>query len=326
MFGLVANCLSLILSLIACLSLSLNFDLIVAAGFTRGLVYVPSMDLPLSRIWIGLRGVAVRNFKGRHILTSTEKFVEGDIVISFDSFCDYIDDGLENYIDPEDCDSCASASNGLVTAVIFSTILILPNITTDILRMYPNYDLNCQKVFGSLVSVASALLSLYAWRGYATECYKSFKKGESSVIPFYSNGTLVMEEELEEALQEKFTFDGIIQVFLQWQAGTGLICIYAATLLKFVDIVAVCMIPTPDIAHTRSLQDEYELLYGGTDAATATTTATANICTASNSSSSRSDRGIIATSGDIKSNGNRDSERSGGGDGDHDEEQTTRKE
>merc|ERR1740117_990192 len=104
---------------------------------------------------------------------------ENYFVINFNDLCDVIADDtnqiVESIIDPDNsCDTCANASNGLVTAVIISTLLILPNITTDILRMYPNYDLNCQKFFGSIISLCSMLGSLYAWWGYARSCYRTF--------------------------------------------------------------------------------------------------------------------------------------------------------
>ena len=241
LFGVVANVLSFLLSLVACFSLSLRFDHIVAAGFSKGLGYIEELDIPTSRIWIGLRGVAVRNFQGQGLIN--ENYVEGDVVVPFDKFCDYIDEGLENYMDPDECDSCAEASGGLMTAVIMAALLTLPNIFTDILRMYPNYDLNCQKFFGSMINLASAALSLYTYRGYADQCFRNF----------YDH-TLLVDVDVD--------VDDPTVSFL-WRPGNGLVCIVLATFLKAFDIVAMLLIPAPDIAHSKVLQEEYESLYGG---------------------------------------------------------------
>merc|ERR1711862_177622 len=135
---------------------------------------------------------------------------------------------------------CASASHGLATSVVLSAALLLPNITTDFLRMYPNHDLNCQKFWSTVMILVSIAMSLYTWQGYAEMCFNSFKAGDSTVD----------------------VGSRVLNIRVVWKAGVGLICVVTATLLKLVDLVN-CFIPAPDIAHTRSLQDEYELLYDG---------------------------------------------------------------
>lgn len=259
LFGLVANILSFLLSLFACLSLLLNFNAIVASGFSQGLSYIPELDIPTSRIWIGLRGVAIRNFEAMSILNVD--YVEGDNVLEFDAFCDYVDQGLENFMDPDDCDSCAEASGGLVRAVVVATLLVLPNIFTDILRMYPNYDLNCQKFFGSVLNLASAALSLYAYRVYANQCFRSFYgEGDESAVSLSNN---ILVNNIQENDQSfSLEVDLTLGMSFLWRPGNGLICIVLATFLKAFDIIAMLLIPTPDIAHTKSLQEKYETLYG----------------------------------------------------------------
>jgi hypothetical protein len=54
-----------------------------------------------------------------------------------------------------------------------------------------------------------------------------------------------------------------LDVLYDWRAGNGIICLLLATALKIIDIIAVVLIPTPDIAHTRALQEEYEERYAG---------------------------------------------------------------
>jgi len=229
LFGVVANSLSFLLSLVACASLSMNFNAITFGSFSKGDVFIPAVNVQTSKIWIGLRGVAMRTFKGQALVNPN--YVEGDNVVAFDEFCDLIGNGLENYMDADSCDACAEVSGGLMTSVVMACVLTIPNIFTDILRMYPNYDVNCQKFFGSILNLASSASSLYAWRGYADLCFNNFYD-ESPVVDF------------------------------EWRAGTGLVCIVLATLLKAFDIIAMLVIPTPDLANTQELQEEYETLYG----------------------------------------------------------------
>ena len=136
--------------------------------------------------------------------------------------------------------------------------------------MYPNYDLNCQKCFGTIISLVSMIFSLSAWRGYANSCYRSFTQEDGAVsIPFYlKDGTIaygefgasILDDDNDAAAAVESNTS--IHIQADWMAGIGLICIAVATFLKIIDIVAIWLIPTPLIAHTRHLQDEYEELYG----------------------------------------------------------------
>mmetsp|Transcript_7661 Transcript_7661/g.18770 ORF Transcript_7661/g.18770 Transcript_7661/m.18770 type:complete len:391 (-) Transcript_7661:134-1306(-) len=255
-FGLVANILSCLLSIVACFSLSTNFNNIVAGGFSKGLVYIPGADIPTSRIWIGLRAVAIRNFQGQALIN--RDYVEEDHVIEFDAFCDYVDQGLERYMDPDDCNACDEASGGLMTAVVMAALLTLPNICTDFLRMYPNYDLNCQKFFGSILNLLSMMSSLYAWAGYAKMCFKSFNDETEVALVDTSNATAMNLVSIIS--NPSFTIPTISLAFL-WRPGNGLVCVVLATFLKIFDIVVMLMIPTPELAHNKLLQEEYEALY-----------------------------------------------------------------
>ena len=262
-FGLLANILSLILSLVACFSLSLQFNHITASAFSKGVAYIPELEIPTSRIWIGLRAVAVRNFEGQSLIN--ENYREGDQVVPFGEFCSMVGEGLEYYMDPDECDSCAEASNGLMASVLLATLLIIPNIFTDILRMYPNYDLNCQKFLGSVLNMASAAASLYAYRGYASNCFRAFYPGDDDedteyLLSLASNSTAISA--LISAFREENPDVGALSLSFFWNSGNGLTCIVLATMLKAFDIIAMLLIPTPVIAHRRSLQEEYELLYG----------------------------------------------------------------
>lgn len=263
MFGLAANIVSLILSIVACFSLSLNFNHIKAGGFTKGIAYIPGIDLPTSAVWIGLRGVAIRTFQGQSFLGRAE-YAEGDYVIPFDTFCDYKDAGLANWMEVEDCDNCNEASSTLITTVIMATFLTLPNIFTDILRMFPNYDLNCQKFFGSVLNLASAISALSAYFVYSRTCFASFYDDSEGAMVEYSN---VYKNVLINSIWDQIPLGGATPaVDYLWAPGNGIICIVVATILKAIDIIAMLLIPTPDIAHNKKLQEEYEELYGNEEA------------------------------------------------------------
>lgn len=118
------------------------------------------------------------------------------------------------------------------------------------------------------MSFLSAVLSLYTYRGYSTECFRAFHEGEDATFPFHIgdiNGTdteVVLEALREIHPEISLDENDNIELYFRWRPGNGLVCIILATLLKAIDIIAVFLRPTPNIAHTRSMQEEYEVLYG----------------------------------------------------------------
>jgi hypothetical protein len=136
-FGLAANVFALLLSIFACFAVTKQFQAIRVAGFSEGIVSVPSTGRIVSHIDVGLRAVAFENFRSSPAVEEV-----GQTVISFDEFCGLVGNGLDQYMNPEDCNHCAEVSQSLVITVMFSVIAVIPSITTDVLRMYPNYDLN----------------------------------------------------------------------------------------------------------------------------------------------------------------------------------------
>lgn len=50
-------------------------------------------------------------------------------------------------------------------------------------------------------------------------------------------------------------------VDFQWRVGDSFVRLMLATLLKVFDTIAILIIPTPDLANTKELQEEYEALY-----------------------------------------------------------------
>jgi hypothetical protein len=82
------------------------------------------------------------------------------------------------------------------------------------------------------------------------------------VVPFHLNGTVA--HSLREGGDTSNPQDqpAVVQVSFEWTAGKDLFCPVAAMALRVVDIVAMTLIPTQNIAHQRELQEECEILYG----------------------------------------------------------------
>lgn len=225
--GLAANVLGLALTLAACGALSTRTVILANTSLSSGGTH-PSRPSGGEGLWIGvgLRAAAVYIPAG---LGGEPAFV-GFNVVPFDRICELNElVGLDAVVDEESCDQCYDASAGLMTTLIVSVLTYFPTFATDVLRRYPNYDVNCQKFFGSFVNLFSMILSLYTWRGYATRCFRSFSEPDPA-----------------------FAFS--------WRPGPGLICIAVATFLKLVDVAAHCAVPTPTITRDRNEQEEYERL------------------------------------------------------------------
>ena len=120
-----------------------------------------------------------------------------------------------------------------------SLVAYIPTISSDVTRFYENYDVNCQKSFGTIVATFSLLMSLYTWVGYINGCFASFYDGE---IAYNSSLMAVDEDQVESNDIEGYAdFD--------WTPHSGFICIIVATLLKIPSIVAHLLLPTPTITH-----------------------------------------------------------------------------
>lgn len=128
----------------------------------------------------------------------------------------------------------------------------IPNFTTDILRIYSNYDVNCQKFLASTFSWISLATAIYTWVHYRKGCFDSL----NTKIPLVSINILKLCRSLEAD-------DLLFVVIFKWQAGAGQICLAVATFLKIIDIVINIMVQTPIIITRDHLEQvEYEWKYG----------------------------------------------------------------
>lgn len=252
-FGLVANIFALIFTFYACFAISNNPYVLVATSFSKGKVTLNEVPSQVN-VDVGLRAVAV----------TTDNNLFDPEVLQFGEFCDRFRYSLGNYTDhtdmhPDQCGDCNTQSTKLVSSIILSLLVLIPSVSSDVLRMHPNYDLNCQKFTGGIIALLSLFFSLYTFMLYNTNCFLSFYSGytpfdinEDSIAAItnfsgFSNGTLSNQT---------------VQVDMTWVAGNGIICMYIATTLKIVDIIANLIVPTPTITRDKEEQLQYERLYG----------------------------------------------------------------
>jgi hypothetical protein len=83
---------------------------------------------------------------------------------------------------------------------------------------------------------------------YKNSCFNSFYDG---TVYFDADSNALDDENGATYLAD---FD--------WEAGNGLICLYLATFIKLIDIIANILVPTPTITRNRKEQEEYEALSG----------------------------------------------------------------
>jgi len=212
--SLASNTIGMALTFVSCFAISKNYNFLMNFGFSKGFAtgIDPEGEIEIS---IGLRAVAFNYPNASHFRA----------VYGFEDFCD-LGDEIDLLIDRDECDDCYEMSASLVSTLLLSLLTYLPSIFTDILRMYPNYDANCQKTFATLVTLFSIFTSLYTWQGYSHECFKSFNQTSN------------------------FT----------WNSGNGLILIVNATFLKLVVIICHLIVPTPSITRNHDEQESYEYI------------------------------------------------------------------
>jgi len=249
--GLITQVIGLILTAIACFAISTEYNLLSSLSYTKGVVTAPNLaeDVELA---IGLRAVAFNNPNPGAV---------GKTVITFEEFCsltpaqtrngtgpEFDAQVLSTYLNPRDCGECAAVSGSMVSSLVMSLVSYLPTIFTDVLRMYPNYDVNCQKAFGMIVAIFGLLMAINTWLTYMGSCVNNFYDG---FVPYSANGEILLRENAANALN---------YLDFNWTEGTGLICLIIATFLKIVDIVCHFLLPTPSITRNHAEQVEYEKL------------------------------------------------------------------
>ena len=262
--GFFFNFVAFLLTLFACTSIHIGGGkAIQSAAFSScDVSEVENFFTNVATIDIGLRGVALQtpalrdNFDASDIQDRQPLLnVDGGLqVITFDEFCVQGQNGpnIDLYVKDGQCEACQDISNSLVSSIIMSTISFVPTLSTDILRMYYNYDVNCQKFFATVLSFFTMIMSINTLVQYSTLCFDSFYEG---TIPLNDDLSVIRDDEANPSSSPSLpTF----VLHFDWHMGPGLICLYLGTILKVIDIAVNILLPTPTITRNADEQEEYE--------------------------------------------------------------------
>lgn len=224
-----------------------SFDLLWRSSFTRISLTVTRGPVDFNEVAfykVGLRAIAFRSYQ-----------FDRQGVVPFSEFCDLNQTEhpiLSAWIGStvqDECDRCEKISRRIVPSLFLSMLSYIPNFLTDVLRMWSNYDVNCQKTLATTFSWVSLATALYTWINYRAKCWSSFKTD-----PFALN------EDLEPVNID--SSDVYVVGAFDWEAGFAQVCLAGATLLKVVDIVCNFVLQTPTITRDFVEQAEYERRYG----------------------------------------------------------------
>ena len=244
--ALISSCLTLILAILSCLGFENKADLVTSFAWSRGKINVKSHDPVIDmniHLNIGL-GAIIANTSNipEWLMEAKEKRLHQlNNVQAFDSKpCE--EGFLSETTNSTFCADCKEASASMLVPAIFAVITCLPSIQTDIQRMFPRYDLNCQKFMAVFVAgmfgTISTLVTLY---GYSSGCWRNFP----------GNGEYVIKQEGKLSGPIKVTFDG------EWYGGPGLALMIAATLFKIVNLACHLMVPTPNFCRSHDGENPY---------------------------------------------------------------------
>ncbi len=256
-FSLWLNTCGFLVTVFAALALTdESYDLLSAASFSKAELQPTTTDptliaafgnggvqsavtFPTISLHLGLQALAVDNPNASNSETSMTA-----TMIPFDEFC--TTPGMEQLMPMEDCNFCADANLYLLVGLFVALVAYLPTCATDILRMYTNYDVNCQKVsaglWGMLCLAGYGLVYYY----YNEVCAASFYSGQ---VQYAAGGTVVDSPGT-----------GVIVVDFAWKVGTGQICLLVGFGLKAMQFVFNCCVSTPTITRDRKEQWDYERL------------------------------------------------------------------
>jgi hypothetical protein len=226
----------LLCTVFAAIALTENTSILRITNFSRGKLTSKSGLLEPVEIYIGLRGLVYDNPN-----------TVGELYIAFDQFCGLKDLGLDAYMDPEDCAKCDDMTIYFYLCLLISLIAFIPSIATDLLRLYPLYDVNCQRVFGALHTLVSIGGSVMLWWLYWEECLPSFYDGE---VNFSRTGDRVEPGDDTAAILVNF----------EWKIGYALMILWAGAGLKVINFICSCCVSTPSITRNRQEQEDYEAM------------------------------------------------------------------
>mmetsp|Transcript_7366 Transcript_7366/g.13572 ORF Transcript_7366/g.13572 Transcript_7366/m.13572 type:complete len:401 (+) Transcript_7366:1-1203(+) len=265
--GLACNLMAFVLQFYVCFATATAEDrhnLLIAASFSEGFVspkaaaISPELVYPYShRLDMGIRAVAEQT----EYWTNRTEFGGPDVLL-YDEFCEtpQVDVVFPN----GECETCRDASKSIMISLYISVVMYIPSITTDVLRLYPHYDVNCQKIFGGFAAVISVAFALYTFISYQFKCFRNFGFGSICV----SNACDWLTDPWDSCQWkeiDEFSHTcpaGFYVVQRNFWAGPGWIALAIASGFKIIDMLMNIAIPTPSICWTLEEQQEYEDKYG----------------------------------------------------------------
>ncbi|KAL3905942.1 MAG: hypothetical protein SGILL_009475 [Bacillariaceae sp.] len=258
--GLACNLIAFVLQLYVCFATSWNSQLIMASSFTKGFIQPSSYltDYP----WAHNLDMGIRAVVEQRKLTADGSYRDDYLsVFSYDEFCDLPQ--VEVVFQEGECDKCLAVSKSITATLFISLIMYIPSITTDVLRMYPHYDVNCQKIFGGFAAVISLAFAFYTFVVYQFRCFRNMGFGSICLSPGCSDAFGISEVcEVIDPGPGNSCASGFIQVQRNFWAGPGWIALATASGLKIFDMFMNIAIPTPSICRNLEEQQAYEDKYG----------------------------------------------------------------
>lgn len=252
--SLTANFVGFILTLLSCLALSQNFNILTAFPFTSGHVHISEINqvagggVPVRRRWDDDEPVPVNiavGLRAAAMMFADDEPSDG-VVYTFDQFCAQKagDVVLANYFPPSSCKDCKDYSAGMAAGLLLSLLAYIPSMMNAFTRMYYHYDVNCIKTFAMIRVVFSLAMALNTMLNYRSHCFTYFYRGSIAVQNIDNSSSS--------------SSSSVLVVDFDWVIGLGAICLTVASGLNVVEFIAHAILPSPTIARSRQEQAAYE--------------------------------------------------------------------
>ncbi|KAG7340494.1 hypothetical protein IV203_024037 [Nitzschia inconspicua] len=134
-YALVFNLAGLLLTIFAALALTGgNENLLRVAAFSKTslkpvvLVATLQQTIAPTTLYLGLQALSINN----------------DVVVAYDDFC--TTPGMEQFLPMEECNTCNDTTLYVMIGMLVTIVAYAPTLAIDCLRIYNDYDVNCQKI------------------------------------------------------------------------------------------------------------------------------------------------------------------------------------
>merc|ERR1711904_526565 len=135
-----------------------------------------------------------------------------------------------------------------VISILISVATFFPTFFSQQLRMYSGYDVNCVKVYLTVLGTVTILLNLNVILSYYFLCF------QPSMLDDNGGGSSTAATNIitDPITKKRYEYD--------WKWGWGLIILVAGTCLKFIDVVCNVIVATPNVTRDRKEQEIYETI------------------------------------------------------------------